>query len=124
MSENLQKDRKTTGLKVITGIMLMILAFFTTGVNGQNIKALVEELNKQPCCDYEDVPGVIWVGNDPIMTFQELASYCAPILWFSPDEPLLKEAKGKDILLPESFPFEDTTENPVVYYRVRTILTQ
>jgi len=104
--------------------MLMILTLFTTEVYSQNIKELVEELNKLPCCEYEEVPGVIWVGNDPVMTFQELAAYCAPILWFSPDEPLLREAKGKDIRLPESFPFEDTSENPVVYYRVRTILTR
>jgi hypothetical protein len=123
MSENPQKDRKKAWLKLITGIIFMILAIFTTGVNGQNIKAIVEELNKLPCCDYKEVPGVIWVGNDPIMTFQQLASYCAPILWFSPDEPLLNDATGKDIRLPESFPFEDTSENPVVYYRVRNILT-
>ncbi|MFC2164566.1 hypothetical protein ACFLT2_06160 [Acidobacteriota bacterium] len=124
MNENFLKEQWIARLKVITGLMLIILTICTTGANGQNIKALVDELNKLPCCDYKEVPGVIWVGNDPIMTFQQLASYCAPIMWFSPDEPLLNDATGKDIRIPESFPFEDTSENPVVYFRVRTILTR
>lgn len=119
-----QKETQAAKCKVITGIMFMILTVFTTGVNGQSVKAIVEELNRLPCCDFEEVPGIIWVGNDPIMTFQKLASYCAPIMWFSPDEPLLHDATGKDIRIPESFPFEDTSENPVVYFRVRTILTR
>ena len=42
-----------------------------------------------PCCDLADVPGVVWFGMDSTMTVERLAAYCAPILWFSPDEPLL-----------------------------------
>jgi len=81
------------------------------------------------CCKHEDIAadyGIIWTGSDPQMTIERLAAYAAPILWFSPDEPLLKEGpirnKGKDIKLPTPFPFEEDTGEPVVYFRVRRIL--
>ena len=68
--------------------------------------------------------GVIWIGDDRHMTFSELASYCAPVLWFSPDEPLLDKKKGRDIRVPTSFPFQETPDAPVGYYRVRTLLVR
>ncbi len=64
-----------------------------------------------------------WAGNKATMTLQELASYCAPIFWFSPDEPLLDNKSGKDIRMPQYFPFEDSTDAPVVYYQLRDILS-
>lgn len=74
-----------------------------------------------PCCDIAEVPGVVWIGMDSTMTVERIASYCAPILWFSPDEPLLDHEKGRDIRIPEAFPFEDAPDAPVVYYRLRTV---
>ncbi len=83
------------------------------------------------CCRHEELPeeyGVIWTGHDQTMTIERLAAYAAPVLWFSPDEPLLKlrrkqsPARGKEIVIPEPFPFEDDPGGPVVYYRVRRIL--
>ena len=62
------------------------------------------------------------------MTIERLAAYAAPVLWFSPDEPLLKlrrkqgSARGREILIPEPFPFEADPGAPIVYYRVRRIL--
>jgi hypothetical protein len=58
------------------------------------------------------------------MTIERLAAYCAPVLWFSPDEPLLAGHTGKTITIPEPFPFEAASANPVVYYRVRTLQTR
>ncbi|UCF65766.1 MAG: hypothetical protein JSW33_08020 [bacterium] len=74
------------------------------------------------CCSESGIRAIVWHGNDTKMTIQKLASYCAPVLWFSPDEPLLLDTEGPDILLPEPFPFEDDPRQPVVYYRLRTIL--
>ena len=81
------------------------------------------------CCKHEELAeqyGIIWTGLDPEMTIERLAAYAAPVLWFSPDEPLLKKGprrlKGKDVTIPEPFPFEDASEQPVVYYRVRRVL--
>jgi hypothetical protein len=74
------------------------------------------------CCQIEDNFQIIWQGSDPIMSFRELASYCGPILWFSPDEPNLEKTRGKDIRLPVAFPFQDQPDAPVVYYRVRTLV--
>jgi hypothetical protein len=34
-------------------------------------------------------PGVIWCGTATVLKSSDLARYAAPILWFSPDEPLL-----------------------------------
>jgi hypothetical protein len=61
------------------------------------------------------------------MTIERLAAYAAPVLWFSPDEPLLKQRRkrprprprGKEIAIPEPFPFEEDPGLPVVCRRVR-----
>ena len=74
------------------------------------------------CCQIEQGFQMIWEGTDPIMSYRELASYCGPILWFSPDEPNLQRASGKDIRIPTAFPFEDQVDAPLVYYRVRTLV--
>jgi len=76
------------------------------------------------CCDNEWEFTPIWIGTDPVMTFEQIASYCAPILWFSPDEPNLEKTEGKDIRIPSAFPFQEQPEAPVVYYRVRTLLVR
>ena len=74
------------------------------------------------CCEYESVPGLVYVGARNELSFQEIASYAAPVLWFSPDEPLLGGKRGPSINIPSYFPFEDSVSTPVAYYRVRTIL--
>lgn len=75
-----------------------------------------------PCCEYAPYQQVVWYGDDPTMTIQQLVSYCAPILWFSPDEPLTQGAEGRDIRMPTAFPFEEVPDAPVAYYRVRDVL--
>ncbi len=76
------------------------------------------------CCQIDEGLEIIWSGSNPIMTYEELASYCGPILWFSPDEPNLNRLHGKDIVLPIAFPFEEQADTPIVYYMVRTLLTR
>ena len=78
----------------------------------------------QDCCQIEEGYRMIWSGSDSTMTYRELAAYCGPILWFSPDEPNLEGAKGKDIRVPMNFPFEPGLDAPLIYYRVRTLLTR
>ena len=65
---------------------------------------------------------VFWEGTNPIMTLEALSAYCAPIFWFSPDEPELMNKNGKDIRIPAAFPFEEQVDAPVVYYQVREII--
>lgn len=65
--------------------------------------------------------GLVWHGDRRYMGFAELAAYCAPVLWFSPDEPLLDGDSGRQIRQPTFFPFEPGVDSPVVYYRVRGI---
>ncbi|MBS1517499.1 MAG: hypothetical protein JSS91_05375 [Bacteroidetes bacterium] len=64
---------------------------------------------------------VFWKGTKTTMTFREFASYCAPVFWFSPDEPELRLAKGRDIRIPTNFPFENSCDSPVVYYQISEI---
>jgi len=78
----------------------------------------------QDCCQIEAGFQMIWSGADSTLTYHELAAYCAPILWFSPDEPNLEGTAGKDIRIPTNFPFEPDLDRPLVYYRVRTLLTR
>ncbi len=75
-------------------------------------------------CKIKDRVGIVAQGTNPMVTFRDFANLCAPVLWFSPDEPNLLGAKGKDILLPLAFPFEGVAETPVVYYRIRTLLVR
>ena len=68
--------------------------------------------------DKEKEPvGLIWCGNAEAiqhqLDVQELAERVAPILWFSPDEPLLKDV----VKIPEQLPGDDGG-SPVVYYRI------
>ena len=65
---------------------------------------------------------LIWEGVDPLMKMSDLAAYCAPVFWFSPDEPELHNRLGKKILIPTPFPFDDPSDKPVVYYQVRKML--
>jgi len=66
--------------------------------------------------------GLIWQGHDRTISFEELAAAAGPILWLSPDEPLLDDRSGEDIRIPTAMGFQDVPDRPVVYYRVRTIL--
>jgi hypothetical protein len=75
-----------------------------------------------PCCDHALIQAIVWSGRDSLMTIENLAAHCAPVLWFSPDEPLLGDTEGKDLRLPRPFPFEEDPGGPVVYYRVRNLI--
>ncbi len=70
----------------------------------------------------DDLEGVIWKGKKSNISFEELAIVAAPMLWFSPDEPLLQSNNGSN-KIPEPFPF-DKAQNPVVYYKIKTIYTE
>ncbi len=74
-------------------------------------------------CNFSNIPGMIWWGTESEMTVQRLASLAAPIYWFSPDEPLLRGAEGRDIMMPSNLPFEDSASAPVVYYQLDEIVT-
>ena len=58
------------------------------------------------CEELFRAPGVLWRGGLGTMTLQQLASYVAPVFWFSPDEPTLQQRSGRDIRMPAALPFE------------------
>lgn len=66
----------------------------------------------------------VWEGTDSVMTVKDLVAYCAPVFWFSPDEPELDRRKGKEINIPAHFPFDTKTDSPVVYFQINEILTR
>ena len=86
--------------------------------------AQVNIQRKVPCCELYGTAGVVWVGEDSLMSLQKLAAYCAPALEFSPDEPLLRDINDRSqINVPMAFPFEKQSAGPVMHYRVRSLLT-
>jgi hypothetical protein len=73
-------------------------------------------------CDFSSIPGVVWFGTQRQMTLNQLASYVAPVYWFSPDEPLLNQMERDSIRIPEALPFEDAPDRPVAYYQFDHLL--
>lgn len=73
-------------------------------------------------CDYSGMPGVVWFGTDTLLPVSRVAAYLAPILWFSPDEPLLDRAEGPAIRIPVPLPFEAPADSPVVYYQLDEVV--
>ena len=49
---------------------------------------------REQVCNPHRLRGALWWGTRRFMTLEELASYAAPILWLSPDEPSLAGAEG------------------------------
>jgi hypothetical protein len=56
------------------------------------------------------------------MTFKEFAAHCAPAIWFSPNEPLLAIQENGRFQLPLPLPFEEPTDQSVVYFRLSRIV--
>lgn len=102
-------------------LALQFCLLFPAGT-GLCFEEVVETPSQIACC-HVDAPGIVWYGSEGTLTFEELARYCGPILWFSPDEPLLEGRGVSGIRIPEPFPFEEPADTPVVYYRVRELLT-
>ncbi|HLM58654.1 MAG TPA: hypothetical protein VK422_21300 [Pyrinomonadaceae bacterium] len=67
--------------------------------------------------------GLLWCGKDqPGMNLDDLAKLAAPILWFSPREPLIVGKQGGVEIPSKLSPKDDTAGNvPVVYYRVSKV---
>ena len=75
-------------------------------------------------CDFSEVRRVVYVTTEREITIQKLAEYCAPVYWFSPDEPTLQDQEGKEIRIPVHLPFEADPDKPVVYYQYNRILVR
>ena len=66
---------------------------------------------------------VFYSGLKRYMSFHEIASYCAPAFWYSPDEPLIPGNYNKydAIFLPEPYPCPVSEKKAVVYYELKDI---
>jgi len=116
-------DRRRNRIGRVGGGLVLALAAMLHGSEAHAQKfSFGVKLKDFPCGDYVDLQAVVWSGHDTRMSIADLAAYCAPVLWFSPDEPLLNGQVGKAIAIPEPFPFESPAAGPVVYFRVRSIL--
>ena len=110
-------------MQAVIGVAVLVIACVlpASEASAQKFNFGVK-LEDYPCGEYDAVQAIVWHGRDTQMSIAELAAYCAPVLWYSPDEPLLGGREGKAITIPEAFPFEPTDSIPVVYYRVRQII--
>jgi len=102
---------------IVVGSLLLSQIYAATAM-GQPAPA-----KNRGCEELFQAPGVAWRGSTGTMTLEQLASYVAPVLWFSPDEPTLQRHSGKDIRMPTTLPFEAPASAPVLYYQVTAIDT-
>ena len=79
---------------------------------------------QQQSCNFSAAPGVVWWGSETSLPFDRIAAYLGPILWFSPDEPLLQRTRGADIRIPEAIPPESVPPRPVLYYQIDRVMTR
>ena len=108
-------------MKVII-ILFCITSFLTSDILLNN--SLAQEIIYTKKFLRQRKPFIIWEGTNPIMKASDLAAYCAPVFWFSADEPELRGKSGKKIKIPSNFPFESRSDSPVVYYQLTYILTK
>lgn len=107
------------------GLLVLIIALLASTAMATDPKDELDEPTVVGgACRLTDAVGLIATGENPMLTFIQYANICAPILWMSPDEPNLNGTSGKDMMVPMAFPFQDQPENPVVYYRIRTLLVR
>jgi len=67
--------------------------------------------------------GLVYSSDNKTLNMDSIAQYCAPMLWFSPDEPNLYNGEGK-IHLPVRLPYDKGSETqPSVYYKVKRLYT-
>ncbi len=100
------------GLQAGCGLAIMGLLALSSSLASAQECECPDPLNR------EREPGVIWRGPQPV-ALAEVAAIAAPILWFSPDEPLLY---GEGGLPPEAHPCDpEPAESSVVYYQPRII---
>ena len=71
-----------------------------------------------PATDDDNDHGVLFRGSTT-PTFDEIVAMCAPVLWFSPDEPLLIDGIRN---IPMAHPCDTPSDNAVVYYQVADVL--
>lgn len=109
-------------MPAITPRFILLLTLICASGPGFASGGVDFDVNEIPCCEYAPYDAFVWSSMDSVMTIEELAAYCGPILWFSPDEPLLEGIAAHDIRIPTAFPFETAPAAPVVYYRLRKIL--
>lgn len=76
------------------------------------------ELSSQ--CPNENA--VVYLSNDKYISYDSLARICAPVLWFSQDEPDLLNEEGL-INLPELLPYDQSENKPTVYYKIKEVFT-
>lgn len=65
---------------------------------------------------------IIYRSHNPNITFSTIAEKAAPLIWFSPDEPKLYNQEGS-IAIPEPFPYDQSSKNPIVYYKIREVFS-
>ena len=109
----------TVTLRLRAAVPLAVLLLGAVGS-----QAVAQRRRARATCDFSTVPGVVWWGQETRLTVSRIAAYLGPILWFSPDEPLLHRASGADIRMPEALPFEPAAERPVVYYQLDRVVTR
>ena len=101
---------------------VFLIAFLSWGSEAWAQQAATQTV--KGCDALFQAAGLVWRGSAPTLTLHQLASYAAPVYWLSPDEPTLHRTRGRDIRVPQAFPFESQAPSPVVYYQVTSVVSR
>ena len=74
--------RSASGL--LFGFIILLVVFMPLDSAGLCPAPDEEPGEIETHCDFSRDPRIIWFGTQHTMTIQEIASYCAPVFWFSP----------------------------------------
>ncbi len=107
-------------LSYLTRIIIALAVF--AGLSGYRSICLAQDPDNN--CDFSSINRAVYWTTVREMSLKELAAYCAPVFWFSPDEPTTDDKEGKEIRMPAPLPFEEDRDKPVVYYQYNRILVR
>lgn len=111
------------GKNVLMCVHVIILLLLSVSASGGF--PLLPQQEKSGCsCIQEELseisPGVIWRGDNPALDLEEIIGLVAPALWFSEDEPLIRQGEWP---FPHPHPCDEVeADGPVVYFQVNEIL--
>ncbi len=102
-----------------TAVRAQTLVPLSSGSGGSSGPGDAAPADSEPCvCDWplddSGKPGLVWRGRTS-PTPDDMAAMIAPVLWFSPDEPLLTGEHGP---VPGPAPCDRPSQAPIVYYQV------
>jgi hypothetical protein len=114
-----------SGFGLVAALIVVNLPGVPVAEGGQAGSATRVEYQAACACPSSgDTTGVLWRGRASDVTLADVARMLAPVLWFSPDEPLLTIAETRQLPAQHPCDPEPVTSGGVVYYQVNRVVNR